>query len=288
MLNADRLKMLQMQAPSCTQSGNEEVQQKIMKIIMTQVDENCEPIKKSQSKPKKVDPTPPLETNLDTDNTTSSVNDTSSVPGDEGDADVPAVDTKPEEPPKPGPTMMVPDFSKIKTHPMWDTLVNMAQSAFQLDLEKIAAMSKEEQIQEMKTMPPDMAAKLPALKALLGENADDYFYSVPKPQSRKRRQAEDGATTSVPSSVNTTVAAPAEKTESVTKPSKNELSEKEKKPKLYLAYGLLFVLVKLIVLIVVVVEVVVVVAVVVVVVVVVVVLVVVLVVVEVVVAVVAA
>ena len=48
----------------------------------------------------------------------------------------PAVDTKPE-PEKPVPTVMVPDFQKLQTHPLYDTIKQMA-AANKVDLDKVS------------------------------------------------------------------------------------------------------------------------------------------------------
>ncbi|RUS84721.1 hypothetical protein EGW08_007508, partial [Elysia chlorotica] len=97
-----------------------------------------------------------------------------------------------EEPVAPGPTMLVPDFSLIATHEKFGIIKNMAAS-LGVDVAAIAAMSREEQQQAMKSMSPELADKLPLLKAFLEPDPDKYFYSIPAPSSRRRRQAEDSS-----------------------------------------------------------------------------------------------
>lgn len=240
------LKSLLKKAPTCT--TNEKMMGAFQKVLYPNppLDENCNPIVATTKQPAAAKPDAarsqdaPEETNDDrrvvTAKADPGVNDTETtgipLPGeDEGNVELPV----------PGPTMMVPNFAMIKEKsPLWPSLVGMAKNSFQLDLEKIAQMTKEEQVQAMKNMPPDMAKNLPMLKGMLGENADDFFFSVPVPEtasSRRRRQAETVEAATEPPAADTdttptmaTTPTPAAEGNVVvaTEPAVEEPSEKEK------------------------------------------------------------
>ncbi|GFO28983.1 solute carrier organic anion transporter family member [Plakobranchus ocellatus] len=188
------MEKFKMMAPTCT--VNEAMRNELTAILVAPTDENCEPLDPGAAPVVSQGSGPPggSSSNDTAEDSGDATNSNSSLDDGAKNLTSPTNDIDPEpaqgEPPAPGPTVMMPDLTKIATHSIFETLASLAKAQYNVDLKALSKLSREEQQEAMMNMPPTMRQSMPALKAMLGENADSYFYPVTLPQSRRKRQAD--------------------------------------------------------------------------------------------------